>query len=184
MLDLFTIFTKGGIVLWYFQGTALSLTPAVNALIKSVILQVLALLKNSKLYNTNCSTSFLSYLLRSEEALMPSTTRLLLWSSRWTMSTSLSLWWVQKPVFGARCCGGRGRIGTSGLQWQVFGSLIPRPTPQGGRVWGITLLGAVQLECHGFWIQQTPLSDLQHDWSFTTPIFKISMFCHIFASCH
>lgn len=39
MLDLFTIFTKGGIVLWYFQGTALSLTPAVNALIKSVILQ-------------------------------------------------------------------------------------------------------------------------------------------------
>ena len=40
MLDLFTIFTKGGIVLWYFQGTALSLTPAVNALIKSVILQV------------------------------------------------------------------------------------------------------------------------------------------------
>ena len=42
MLDLFTIFTKGGIVLWYFQGTALSLTPAVNALIKSVILQVSA----------------------------------------------------------------------------------------------------------------------------------------------
>lgn len=40
MLDLFTIFTKGGIVLWYFQGTALSLTPAVNSLIKSVILQV------------------------------------------------------------------------------------------------------------------------------------------------
>ncbi len=42
MLDLFTIFTKGGIVLWYFQGTAaaLSLTPAVNALIKTVILQV------------------------------------------------------------------------------------------------------------------------------------------------
>ena len=41
MLDLFTIFTKGGIVLWYFQGTALSFTPAVNALIKSVILQVI-----------------------------------------------------------------------------------------------------------------------------------------------
>lgn len=40
MLDLFTIFTKGGIVLWYIQGTALSLTPAVNQLIKSVILQV------------------------------------------------------------------------------------------------------------------------------------------------
>ena len=28
-----------------------------------------------------------------------------------------------------------------------------------------------------FWIQQTPL---QHDWSFTTPIFKISMFYPIF----
>ena len=40
MLDLFSIFTKGGIVLWYFQGTALSLTPAVNALIKTVLLQV------------------------------------------------------------------------------------------------------------------------------------------------
>ena len=34
-------------------------------------------------------------------------------------------------------------------------SLVPRPTPQGGRIWEITLLGAVQLECHGFWIQQT-----------------------------
>ena len=33
-------------------------------------------------------------------------------------------------------------------------SLVPRPTPQGGRVWEITLLGAVQLECHVFWIQQ------------------------------
>ena len=42
MLDLFTIFTKGGIVLWYFQGTALSLTPAVNALVKTVLLQVSA----------------------------------------------------------------------------------------------------------------------------------------------
>ena len=27
-----------------------------------------------------------------------------------------------------------------------------------------------------------PLSDLQHDWSGTTPIFKISMFYRIFAS--
>ena len=34
-------------------------------------------------------------------------------------------------------------------------SLVPRPTLQGRRVWEITLLGAVQLECHGFWIQQT-----------------------------
>lgn len=40
MLDLFSIFTKGGIVLWYFQGTTLSLTPAVNSLIKTVLLQV------------------------------------------------------------------------------------------------------------------------------------------------
>ena len=40
MLDLFAIFTKGGIVLWYFQGTGLALTRAVNSLIKTVILQV------------------------------------------------------------------------------------------------------------------------------------------------
>merc|ERR1711971_455205 len=39
MLDLFTIFSKGGIVLWYFQGTCQSFGPPVNALIKSVILQ-------------------------------------------------------------------------------------------------------------------------------------------------
>ena len=40
MLDLFTIFSKGGIVLWCFQGTSQLFTPSVNALIKSVILQV------------------------------------------------------------------------------------------------------------------------------------------------
>ena len=40
MLDWFTIFTKGGIVLWYFQGIQETLTPAVNSLIRSVILQV------------------------------------------------------------------------------------------------------------------------------------------------
>ncbi|XP_008217368.1 signal recognition particle receptor subunit alpha homolog isoform X1 [Nasonia vitripennis] len=39
MLDLFTIFSKGGIVLWCFQSTAQIFTPSVNALIKSVILQ-------------------------------------------------------------------------------------------------------------------------------------------------
>ena len=39
MLDLFTIFSKGGIVLWYFQGTADLFTNSVNELIKSVILQ-------------------------------------------------------------------------------------------------------------------------------------------------
>merc|ERR1711976_21245 len=39
MLDLFTIFSKGGIVLWYFQGTAQTFTSSVNALIKSVIPQ-------------------------------------------------------------------------------------------------------------------------------------------------
>lgn len=51
MLDLFSIFTKGGIVLWCFQGTGLSLTPAVNALIKTVILQVgLFVLNHSSLY--------------------------------------------------------------------------------------------------------------------------------------
>ncbi|XP_064595569.1 signal recognition particle receptor subunit alpha-like [Liolophura sinensis] len=39
MLDFFTIFSKGGIVLWCFQGTSQFFTPSVNALIKSVILQ-------------------------------------------------------------------------------------------------------------------------------------------------
>ncbi|XP_019642769.1 PREDICTED: signal recognition particle receptor subunit alpha-like isoform X2 [Branchiostoma belcheri] len=39
MLDLFTIFSKGGIVLWYFQGVNQVLTEPVNALIKTVILQ-------------------------------------------------------------------------------------------------------------------------------------------------
>ena len=41
-----------------------------------------------------------------------------------------------------------------------------------GRVWGITLLGSVLLECHDFQILRTVFSDLQHDWSGTT-IFKI-----------
>lgn len=40
MLDLFTIFTKGGIVLWCFRGTNEIFAPSVNALIRSVILQV------------------------------------------------------------------------------------------------------------------------------------------------
>jgi len=39
MLDLFSIFSKGGIVLWCFQGTSQLFTPSVNALIRSVILQ-------------------------------------------------------------------------------------------------------------------------------------------------
>nr|XP_033775003.1 signal recognition particle receptor subunit alpha isoform X1 [Geotrypetes seraphini] len=39
MLDFFTIFSKGGIVLWYFQGVPSSFTGPVNALIRSVILQ-------------------------------------------------------------------------------------------------------------------------------------------------
>ncbi|PIK50684.1 putative signal recognition particle receptor subunit alpha isoform X2 [Apostichopus japonicus] len=39
MLDLFTIFSKGGIVLWYFQGTYEAFGPPVNSLIKSIILQ-------------------------------------------------------------------------------------------------------------------------------------------------
>uniref|UniRef100_A0A182PJD2 SRP54-type proteins GTP-binding domain-containing protein n=1 Tax=Anopheles epiroticus TaxID=199890 RepID=A0A182PJD2_9DIPT len=39
MLDLFTIFTKGGIVLWCFRSTNQLFAPSVNALIKSVILQ-------------------------------------------------------------------------------------------------------------------------------------------------
>jgi len=40
MLDFFSIFGKGGIVLWCFQGTSQIFTSSVNALIKAVILQV------------------------------------------------------------------------------------------------------------------------------------------------
>lgn len=40
MLDLFTIFTKGGIVLWCFKGTNELFASSINALIRSVILQV------------------------------------------------------------------------------------------------------------------------------------------------
>lgn len=40
MLDLFAIFSKGGIVLWYFQGTSQFLTNSVNEFIKNIILQV------------------------------------------------------------------------------------------------------------------------------------------------
>ncbi|KAF7266451.1 hypothetical protein GWI33_020218 [Rhynchophorus ferrugineus] len=39
MLDLFTIFSKGGIVLWCFQSTSHILTSSVNALIQNIILQ-------------------------------------------------------------------------------------------------------------------------------------------------
>ncbi|XP_045451853.1 signal recognition particle receptor subunit alpha homolog [Melitaea cinxia] len=39
MLDLFSIFSKGGIVLWCFQSTSDIFSPSVNALIRNVILQ-------------------------------------------------------------------------------------------------------------------------------------------------
>ncbi|XP_069470305.1 signal recognition particle receptor subunit alpha [Ambystoma mexicanum] len=39
MLDFFSIFSKGGLVLWYFQGVPASFTAPVNALLRSVILQ-------------------------------------------------------------------------------------------------------------------------------------------------
>ncbi|XP_065213151.1 signal recognition particle receptor subunit alpha homolog [Planococcus citri] len=39
MLDLFSIFSKGGIVLWCFQNTGHIFTPSVNALISNVVLQ-------------------------------------------------------------------------------------------------------------------------------------------------
>lgn len=45
MLDFFTIFSKGGLVLWCFQGVrgpAAACTAPVNALIRSVLLQVSA----------------------------------------------------------------------------------------------------------------------------------------------
>lgn len=40
MLDLFTIFTKGGIVLFCFRATDHFFAPSVNNLIRNVILQV------------------------------------------------------------------------------------------------------------------------------------------------
>jgi signal recognition particle receptor subunit alpha len=40
MLDFFAIFSKSGIVLWYFQGTSDLFTKSVNELLKNVILQV------------------------------------------------------------------------------------------------------------------------------------------------
>ncbi|GFT37505.1 signal recognition particle receptor subunit alpha homolog, partial [Nephila pilipes] len=46
MLDLFTIFSKSGIVLWCFQGTSQIFTSPVNALIRSVILQERGLNEN------------------------------------------------------------------------------------------------------------------------------------------
>lgn len=46
MLDLFTIFSKSGIVLWCFQGTSQIFTSPVNALIRSVILQERGLSEN------------------------------------------------------------------------------------------------------------------------------------------
>jgi len=45
MLDFFSIFSKGGILLWCFKGIGLdekdwaAFTPAVNAFIKTVLLQ-------------------------------------------------------------------------------------------------------------------------------------------------
>ena len=48
MLDFFSIFSKGGILLWCFKGADLlqkdwdAFTPAVNAFIKTVLLQVSA----------------------------------------------------------------------------------------------------------------------------------------------
>lgn len=61
MLDLFTIFSKGGIVLWCFQSTSQLFTPSVNALITSVILQVifydLFSVSNSQLCKTCFSLS-------------------------------------------------------------------------------------------------------------------------------
>jgi len=40
MLELFVIFSKGGIVLWWFHGATQLLTTPVNALVKDIILQV------------------------------------------------------------------------------------------------------------------------------------------------
>lgn len=84
MLDLFTIFSKGGIVLWCFQGTCQSFTLPVNELIRSVILQVS--LKGIKLLSSwpcireflfmfmyeSCLNFFYFYLSRSVVGVIPS----------------------------------------------------------------------------------------------------------------
>lgn len=59
MLDLFTIFTKGGIVLWCFRGTQEIFTSPVNALIRSVILQVKKKQNQNKLRINDARTFFL-----------------------------------------------------------------------------------------------------------------------------
>lgn len=64
MLDLFTIFSKGGIVLWYFQGTTQLFTNSVNELIKSVILQVRNCIIDKKKYEN--FTKFLMFPSRKE----------------------------------------------------------------------------------------------------------------------
>jgi len=52
MLDLFSIFSKGGILLWCFKGAGLlpkeweAFTPTINELIKTVLLQERAVKKN------------------------------------------------------------------------------------------------------------------------------------------
>ncbi|GBP50332.1 Signal recognition particle receptor subunit alpha homolog [Eumeta japonica] len=61
MLDLFSIFSKGGIVLWCFQSTSEIFTPSVNALIRSVILQERS---GNNTYNHNALT--LQYKLDNE----------------------------------------------------------------------------------------------------------------------
>lgn len=84
MLDLFTIFSKGGIVLWCFQGTCQSFTLPVNELIRSVILQVS--LKGIKLLSCwpcihefllmfmyeSCLNYYFFYLSRSVVGVIPS----------------------------------------------------------------------------------------------------------------
>ena len=53
MLDLFSIFSKGGILLWCFKGAGLlpkeweAFTPTINELIRSVLLQERAVKKNA-----------------------------------------------------------------------------------------------------------------------------------------
>lgn len=66
MLDLFTIFSKGGIVLWCFQSTSEIFTPSVNALIKNVILQVSHLKSKKKIAYTLSNLCLVWYVLSEE----------------------------------------------------------------------------------------------------------------------
>lgn len=88
MLDLFTIFTKGGIVLWCFKGTQQLFAPSVNALIRSVILQVRIFFLLS-CFSVDSKTNEIFLLSRKEQVL----TNLITMVWHYNISSIMSLNW-------------------------------------------------------------------------------------------